>query len=175
MEMGNLKEIIMTYLLSPPMTGWLFNLRFAFIIISSIFLVGLVVFLFKNNWLKRLFIEDWIEFFTWQAYGINPAERIWKKVNKRLSSGQEPEYKLAVIEADKLLAGMLKKMEYGGKEVNEILNRLSVSVFPYLEEIKWAHNIHESIIHDPDFRLSLDDTKKAMDIYEKFFVDAEVL
>jgi hypothetical protein len=66
-------------------------------------------------------------------------------------------------------------MEYRGKEINEILNKLSPTAVPFLEEIKWAHNIHECIVQDPDFRLSLDDTKKAMDIYEKFFIDAEVL
>jgi len=175
MEVENLREIILTYLFSPPMTGCFSNLRLAFIIISLIFLVLLVILLFKNTFLWRLFIEDWMEFFTWKAFGISMIERTWEKIKKRLNTGQESEYKLAIIEADKILGDVLKRMEYSGKEVNEILNRLSASVFPYLDEIKWAHNIHECIIHDPDFRLSLDDTKKAMDIYEKFFIDAEVL
>lgn len=175
MEVSNLKETIMTYLFSPPMTGWLYNLRFAFIAISSIFFIALVFFLLKNTFLWRLFIEDWLEFFTWQAFGVKTAEKTWRKVKARLSTGQEPEYKLAVIEADKILANILKKMEYKEKTSSEILDKIPATLFPGLEEVKWAHNIHESVVHDPDFRLSLDDAKKALAAYEKFFTDSETL
>jgi len=165
----------MTYLFSPPMTGLLYNLRFAFIIISSVFVIALVFFLLKNNFLWRWFIEDWIEFFSWGAFGIKATDKDWEKVKKRLNTGQEPEYKLAVIEADKILTGILKKMEYKEKTPTEILEKIPATLFPGLEEVKWAHNLHESVIHDPDFRLNLEDAKKALAAYEKFFVDLEVL
>jgi hypothetical protein len=41
--------------------------------------------------------------------------------------------------------------------------------------VKWAHGLNESIAHDPDYRLSFEEAKKALDIYEKFFIDLEIL
>jgi len=175
MEIETLKNTIILYLLNPPMTGWLYNLRFAFIIISLVLFIGLIFLLMKNTWLKRLFIEDWIEFFTWKAFGIKTAEKDWKKIKERLNAGQESEYKLAVIEADNMLEGVLKKMEYGGTTLAEVLKTLPTAIFSNLEEVKLAHTLHENIVHDPDFRLSPDEAKKAIAAYEKFFIDSEIL
>lgn len=171
----NLPQDIISFILSPPKERWLFDLRFSFIAISFFLFVGLIILLFKNAWLKRLFIEDWREFFTWQAFGIKTAEKEWKKIKERLNTGQEPEYKLAIVEADNILNDVLKKMEYGAGISAEVLNILPPAIFPNLEEIKLAHNLHENIVHDPDFRLSPDDAKKAIAAYEKFFIDSEVL
>jgi hypothetical protein len=66
-------------------------------------------------------------------------------------------------------------MEYGSGSDMETLNSLPIAIFPNIEEVKWAHGLNESIAHDPDFRLSIEDARKAMDIYEKFFIDAEIL
>jgi len=56
-----------------------------------------------------------------------------------------------------------------------VLKTLPTAIFSNLEEVKLAHTLHENIVHDPDFRLSPDEAKKAIAAYEKFFVDSEIL
>lgn len=169
-------DLIMSFLLSPPFDEkWLFDLRFAFLIISFILSIAIIYLLFTNTWLERLFIEDWKEFFTWKAFGYKTAESEWRKIRERLNTNSEPEYKLALIEADNMLSDALKKMEYSGENIAGILDKLPSSVFPSVEGLKWAHCIHENIINDPDCRLGLNDAKNAISAYEKFFTDLEVL
>jgi hypothetical protein len=174
-NIGNLMERIILFIFGPSQQGWVASVRFSFMVIFLIILGALIYILNKNTWLQRLILEDWEEFLTWKAFGIKTEEKLWRKIKDRLLTGQEYEYKMAVIEADNMLSEILKKMEYGSGSDIETLNSLPPMVFPNIEEIKWAHSLNESIAHDPDFRLSTEDTRKALDAYEKFFIDAEVL
>ncbi|MCX6760655.1 MAG: hypothetical protein NTZ84_00905 [Candidatus Nealsonbacteria bacterium] len=171
---GTMERIILI-IFSPFQDGWIASLRFSFIVISLIIFFYIIYLLNKNTWLKRLCLEDWTEFFTWKAFGIKTAEKSWRKTKDRLLAGREHEYKMAVIEADNILSDILSKMEYGAGSDIETLNSLPIAIFPNIEGVKWAHGLNESISHDPDFRLSLEEARKAMDIYERFFIDAEIL
>jgi len=168
-------ERIILFVFAPYQEGWIASLRFSLVVISLIIIGGLIYLLNKNTWLKRLILEDLEEFFTWKAFGIKTEEKAWRKIKDRLLSGQEHEYKLAVVEADNMLSDILHKMEYGSGSDIETLNSLPKTVFLNIEEIIWAHKLNETIAHDPDYRLSTEEARKALDAYEKFFIDAEIL
>lgn len=172
---GELIQKILIFILSPFQHGWMDSLRFSFLVVSLILAAYLIYLLSKNTWLKRLFIEDYIELWTWKAYGIRSHEKAWRKIKDRLLTRNEHECKMAIMEADNMLSETLSKMEYGSKADIETLNTLPVSIFPNIEDVKWAHSLNESIAHDPDYRLSMEDAKKALDAYEKFFIDLEIL
>jgi len=168
-------ERIIVFILTPDQPLWVHSLRFGLIVISFILVFYLIFLLNKNTWLKRLILEDWEEFLTWKAFGIKTEEKSWRRIKDRLLTDQEHEYKMAVMEADNMLSDIIHKMEYGAKADVETLNSLPATVFLNIEEVKWAHSLNESIAHDPDFRLSTEDARKALDAYEKFFIDAEIL
>lgn len=165
----------MVFIFRQTQEPWVSSLKFSFIVISLFIFFYIVYLLNKNTWLKRLILEDLAEFFTWKAFGIKTEEKNWRKIKDRLLTGQEHEYKMAVIEADNILSDILHKMEYGSGSDIGTLNSLPTLVFPNVEEVKWAHSLNESIAHDPDFRLSIEDARKAIDAYEKFFIDSEIL
>ena len=87
----------------------------------------------------------------------------------------ESEHKLAVIEADSMLDNILKRMGFGGESLGERLEKLTVASLPNIEDAKEAHKIRSNIIHDPAYKLSLDEAKRIIEIYEKALTDLQAL
>ncbi len=153
---------------------FLFYLRIVFIVIAALFLLGIIFLLLKNSWLKRRFFEDWTEFFIYRPFGVKKTFKQWAKVLKRLETGKEADYKLAVIEADSLLYDILKKMEYKGETMAKILEQVNATILPNIQQIWEVHKIRNNIVHDPDYELSLEQARKILGIYEKSFRTLEM-
>ncbi len=151
----------------------LLNLKILFIVFALVCLAGAIYFATKSSWLKYRIIQDLVEFFTYRPYGIRKIVKQWAKIMGRLETGLESEYKLAVIEADSLLDETLERMGYGGETLGERLKNITSDILPNLEQIWQAHKIRNNIVHDPDYRLNLDEARKALAIYEKAFTDLQ--
>ncbi len=101
-----------------------FYFRITFIVIFIVFLLGVFMLLLKASWLKRRFLEDITEFSTYRPFGAKKTFKEWGKITKKLESGKESEYKLAIIESDSLLGSILGKMGYKGETVEEKLKKI---------------------------------------------------
>jgi len=161
---------ILSFIMSPV---FLFYLKIIFIIFALIFAGGIITLLFKNTWLKRRILEDLVEFVAYRPFGVKKTFKQWTKITKRLETGKEAECKLAVIEADSLLNDIFKKMGYSGETIGEILKQLDSTTLPNIEQIWEAHKIRNNVVHDPDYRFTLDEAKKTLGIYEKALRDLE--
>jgi len=169
----NLPQNLMSFLISPVWSEWLIITRIVFIAIS-LFLIGLIVFtLLKTSWLKYIFLQDAAEVLTYRPFGVRNIEKDWRKVASRLDTGSEPEYKLAVIEADNMMNEILKRMGYGGQSLGERLEKLTAATLPNIDGVKEAHKVRNNIVHDPNYKLSLEETRKTLSIFEKAFRDLE--
>ncbi len=149
-------------------------LKIIFIIFALIFLGSIIILLFKNTWLKRRFLEDITEFFTYRPFGVKRIFKQWAKIIKRLETGREGECKLAIIEADSLFNDILKEMGYGGETTSEKLKQLDSVTLPNIEQIWEAHRTRNNVVHDPDYHLTLEQAKKTMGIYEQALRDLEM-
>ena len=150
-------------------------LRIIFIVFSA-GMIGFIIFaLFKTAWLKRLTIWDWKEFLTYHPYGVRKLYRQWQKTKLRLETGLESEYKLAIIEGDSVIEDVLKRMGFSGETLGERLANVTEETIPNLPDVVDAHKIRNNIVHDPDYRLTLDDAKKAIEVYEKALTDLQAL
>lgn len=172
--MNDIYSSIFSFIFQPRFEGILLYIKTAFIIISWVLLAGIVVLLLLNSWLKRLFIEDAAEFATYRPFGAKETFKQWGKAEKRLETGKRDEYKLAVIEADSLLDSTLQKMGYQGETMGDRLKQLSSVILPNLDQVWEAHKIRNNIVHDPDYKLSLDEAKRVLGIYESALRDLEV-
>ena len=166
---------LISFILNPPLFGWLFVLKILCIIVSLIFLGVIIFSLIKTTWLKRMIIWDAQEFLTYRPFGVSKVVGQWQEIKKRLETGIEPEAKLAIIEADKILDDTLNRMGFGGLTLGERLERLTAASLPNIEEVKQAHKIRNNIIHDPTYRLDLEEAKKVIAIYEKALTDLQTL
>ncbi|MCH8741450.1 hypothetical protein IH779_00975 [Patescibacteria group bacterium] len=144
------------------------------LIFLSLFI--LVIFLLKgSSYLKLLFWQDIMEFFTFKPYGSKKIEKRWNKIKDRLNLSSESEHKLAIIEAESLLDDILKKIGFSGEVIGDRLKQITPLQLENIEEILEAHKIRNNIVHDPDYRLSLEEAKKAFEIYEKALINLEAL
>lgn len=165
---------IISYITSPQLQAILLPFKIAFLVISSFFLGFIIFALLKTMWLKFAFLENLVEFFTYRPYGIRKITKQWAKTLTRLEAGSESEYKLAIIEVDRMLDDVLKRMGYPGANLEERLSQLTSATLSNIDQIRGAHQIRNNIIRDPDYRLDLNEAKRILEIYEQAFRDLQV-
>ena len=161
---------------SSPLLGNIYIfVKFSFIGIS-LFFIGVIIFsIFKTTWIRRLLLWDMQEFVTYKPHGVRKLVKQWVKIKDRLDTGMESEYKLAIIEADSILDDILKRMGYFGESLGERLEKLTSASLPNLDDVKEAHKVRNNIVHDPDYKLALDEARKTMAVFEKALVDLQAL
>jgi len=90
------------------------------------------------------------------------------EVNKKMVSDSPSEWKLAVIEADKILDKILESKGYEGATMGEKLKQLVPADLPEIYDDVWeAHKIRNRIVHEPDFELSQGDVRTVVGIYTR--------
>jgi len=165
---------IISFFLSPPNIGWLLAIKIFFIIIFSLFIVFIIWGLFNTSWAEMRFIIGLKEFFNYQPFEARGVRREWRKIKARLETGLESEYKLAVIEAEELFDGILKKLGYAGESLPEKLEKLTPEILTNLSELKGVHQIRNNIVHDPNYHLSLEEAVRVINIFEKALQELDV-
>ena len=165
---------IFAFIFQPEFEGIFLYIKNTFIIISLVFLTGIIVLLILSTWLRRRLLEDLTEFTTYRPFGAKGAFKQWGKIAKRLETDKEVEYKLAIIEADSLLDDTLKKMGYKGEIMGDRLKQLTSAILPNLDQIEEAYKIRNNAVHDPDYKLTLDQAKRVLGIYERALRDLEM-
>ena len=154
------------FISSPQIQDMLFPVKIVFIFFSVFFLFFVIYFMINSSWLQYKFLEDVTEFFSWQAFGQRELTKQWEKIRKKITSGSESDYKLAVIDADDLLAEVLENGGYDGKDFEESIKKAGKMIAPILEDVLEAHQVRNSIVYNPDFKLPVDQAKKLLGIYE---------
>ena len=154
------------FISSSQIQDMLFPVKLVFVTFAMFFLAGVIYFMINSSWLQYKFLEDVTEFFSWQSYGMRQISKQWNRIKKRAEIGSESEYKLAIIEAEDFLSEVLEDRGYDGKTLEENLQKAGRLVSPIFNEIISAHQIRNSIVYDPDYKLTDEQAKKALDVYE---------
>jgi len=154
------------YISSPQLQDMLFPVKLVFAFFAMFFLAFVVYFMLNSSWLQYKFLEDVTEFFSWQAFGTREMSKLWNRIKKKAESGTEADYKLAIIDADDLLAEVLDSGGYEGKDFNEALQKAGRLIAPILTDVVAAHEVRNSIVYNPDFKLSTEQAKKVLDTYQ---------
>ena len=156
-------------------------LQAAFIWIKILFyfvivFFGVIIFIgvFKTPYLQLSMLGDAVELVTYRPYGFPKMRRRWQRIMRRLDTGSESEYKLAIIEADALLDEMLKKMKLSGESTDERLQKITPFMIQNVEELKISHQVRNSIVYDPDYRLSLSEARRVLLVYQKTFEELDL-
>jgi len=174
-DFSNTFNTVMYYLTSPEIQAKILPWKITFLAISVVFLIGLIILFLNTNYLRLLFFQDLTEFFTRRQFGAKRITGAWNKILRRLERATEPEYKLAAIEADDMLDNSLKRMGYGGQNLEERLKKITAVTVPNIAEVLEAHQTRNAIVRDPDYRLSLDEARRILDIYAQAFRHLQIL
>ena len=151
---------------NPGLQQTLTLVRWVFGVFGILLLVFSVFVLWRTMWLKFLFLFDFTEFFTFRPYGLRRMAGKWQKVQARLETANEAEYKLAVIEADSILNDILLRMGFRGETLGDRLKILTPAIIPNLDDVQKAHQTRNNVVHDPDYHLTLEETQKTLEIYQ---------
>ena len=148
-------------------------IRIIFLIVALFLLFLIVFFLRRSSFLQFFILQDLVEFFTFKPYGTRKIVKRWGKIKTRFELPSESEQKLAIIEAEGILDEILKKMGFSGATFEERLKQMTSVQLSNIEEIWEAHKIRNNIVHDPDYRLSPVESRKAFEIYERALTNLE--
>lgn len=98
---------------------------------------------------------------------VNPK---WEKVLEHLNSPNASDWRLAILEADIMLAEILDKMGYHGTTIGDKLKSIEPSDFDTLDEAWEAHKIRNAIAHEgSDFTLNKPEAERVIRLFKKVF------
>jgi len=141
----------------------LLNIKLISLIISLIF-AGLIFFLLvkinARGRLQRAVAQDK------SAPQISDKKIVkkWRKIEKKLVSNLEANYKLAILEADGLFESILGLLGYGAEA--KITN---------LEEIKELKKIKNNIVENSGFKITREEAEKVIGTYKKGLKDLGII
>ncbi|HOC96424.1 MAG TPA: hypothetical protein PLM63_00440 [bacterium] len=98
----------------------------------------------------------------------------WGEIEKLAKFDEEMYYKIAIIEADKLLDSVFKQMGTPGSTMAERL-RFLIYKYPKLKSVWEAHSIRNNVSHDSDYILYKSLAKKALSIYKSALKELNIL
>ncbi len=154
------------FISSSQIQDMLFPVKLIFVFFAMFFLAGVIYFMINSTWLQYKFLEDVTEFFSWQSYGQREMSKIWAKIKKRAESGSEADYKLAIIDADDFLAEVLDERGYEGKDFKETITKAERLIPAIINDVLLAHEARNSIVYNPDYKITAEQAKKILDTYE---------
>ena len=160
---------------SPELQNWLpFWIKIPFFGFIAFFIFVVTMACIQTPYLRLSLFGDGVELLTYRPYGFPKMRRRWQKIMRRLDTGNESEYKLAIIEADGLLDDMLKKMKLRGETVDDRIQRITPIMIENVAELKTAHQVRNSIVYDPDYRLSASEAKRVLLVYQRTFEELDL-
>lgn len=90
----------------------------------------------------------------------------WLKIENSLEKGDERTYRLAVLDADKLVDRALKEMGIPGQSMGEKLKKIGDRL-PDINKLWHAHKLRNQIVHESDFRISYNEARQALVIFRQ--------
>jgi hypothetical protein len=149
-------------------------LKFISLLISSVLIGFTIYFIIKLNLIGGR-IEHYGDVLSSKGMTRRRGVKGWGRILKRLKSADESEFKIAVLEADRILNDILKLGGYPGINLNERLAGMTSANLSNLEEIRQVHKLHERIISDPDFSITQNEARVAIEIYKKAFQELQLI
>jgi len=102
-------------------------------------------------------------------------DKKWQSILNKLETDNESDYKLAVIEADKIFDDLLIRIGYKGEDMGERLKQITMAQLANIDDLWKAHKVRNRIAHETNFKLTQEQAKRAIEIYQRAMEDLEVL
>ncbi len=148
-------------------------------IISVSVSIGLLIVIIYLIFQIRKNIKTSLEVITENAIvsGVHKENLIkgWQSVLDKLEIGDEANYKLAIIEADKIFDNLLKNIGYQGEDMGERLKQITTTQLANIDEIWQAHKIRNRLVHEENFQLKEHEARRVIEIYKKALNELEAI
>lgn len=98
----------------------------------------------------------------------------WEEIEKAADMKTEMGYKMAIIEADKLLDNAFIKLGTAGSTMGERL-KVIIYKYPNLKKVWEAHIVRNKISHESNYKLYDNTAKRALFIYKDALKEIGIL
>lgn len=92
---------------------------------------------------------------------------LWEDIKQRSESVREADWKLSVIEADKLVDGVLKEKGFEGESMGERLMMIKPDQLHSLQGLWDAHKLRNLLVHESGYNVRHDQVLGAINAFEK--------
>lgn len=164
---------ILNFILYPEFAGFLLFVKIIFIIISAILLINIFYLVALSSWFTDRYATDFNEFKGFKSIDAQMISKKWQDIKKRMKTGKETEYKLAVIEAEESLVSALKMFGNDGITLEDQLRQAGPDDLSDIASILKAHKVRNEIVNNPEGSLDANEAEKAIGIFEKAFEELQ--
>ncbi len=173
-DIVNKFQEIFGFLVSGELQHNIFLVKIIFIIFSFFCLAGVIYLYKKTGYLHYDQLETWDILKNFKDYGSSKAQKQWRKIKQNFEKDDPVYWKVALLEAEKLMDEILVRMGLGSGTMDERLSRASVDEIPNLQDVIRARNLCQDIARDPDYRLNKEDAEKTLGSFEKALLALQV-
>lgn len=167
---------ILAYLIQPNFPSWVNILKVVSVAIILFFIWLIYRGIFQSSFFNRIYVlkyQDLVH--SGGEKKKTPGKRRWNTIKQRLETGREPEFKLAILEADSLLEETLTKMGYKEETIEGNIKKVGSNVLSNIDTLITIRQIRSNIVSDPDYKINLDEAKKTISVYEKVFSELNLI
>ena len=150
-------------------------LKGTLLLLALFLLLGIIVVVIRSQEYLRWELREKLRG-TDQEH-IPPARmrRRWRNIIRQLRSKGDNAYKLAVIDADKIVDDFLEKFGYRGDTMANKLNQINPDELKTLANLWEAHKIRNSIVHDLKAEVTRKDAFRAVKAFQDTLEELQVL
>ncbi len=104
---------------------------------------------------------------------VNPK---WERVLAHVESQNENDWRLAILEADIILADLLGMLSLPGDTIADKLKAIEQSDFTTIDKAWEAHKVRNQIAHEgADFQLSQREARRVVELYRVVFEEFKII
>ena len=146
-----------------------------FVIKGILWFIALVVgaaniyFLYKQNEVQLLMQKKLQKTTEANATPAMAKNREWERLKGMVDGDNPAEWKLAILDADKMLEALVYQLGFDGDTLGERLKNADTSRMTTLESAWEAHKIRNRIAHEPNHVLTKREARKALVLFEQVF------
>ena len=155
-------------------TGLVTVLKVIGFIVSLGFGVGLVIVLLRDRELSEETQKKYQDHFHVHPEQEDPQNQRWNDVIAHFQSHSEPQWRIAIINADIMLEDMVTRLGYQGTTFGEKLKSIPYTV-SWLQDAWNVHLLRNRLVHEGTQYLTEREAYQAFRTYERIFYETGYL
>lgn len=171
--MENTLNEIFNFIFHPEFVGILLFIKIIFIIISAVLAVNIFFLIAHSSWFNWRYKMDYHEFKGFKPLEAAEMSLKWKKIEERIQTKNEAQYKLAVLESEDVLKQFLKMDGYSGETLEQQLAKVDSSDISDTKKVLRAHYFRNKIVSDQGLKVSFSEARSAVDDFKKAFEEMQ--
>ncbi len=144
------------------------------LIISSLLFWGIIYTATRSDFFNKKF-EDWMDYFGYGDVGKRRQLRAWRKIVQKMKSEDPMQWKVSILEADKIMDDMIRAAGFRSITTDERFKQITPEFVANFDEIQAAHKVRNRCAQEPDFMVAKEEAIQTLRAYKKAFQEFGLL